>query len=66
MQKGPLFHWNSGPTDCRKRGNYFSGKEGCVRETQEGFPAPFKSGIFRTFEVLKIPLSLSKKTFSIS
>ena len=28
---------------------FFAGKEGRVRETQEGFPAPFKSNVFRTF-----------------
>ena len=28
--------------------NFRTGKEGCARETQEGFPAPFKSKVFRT------------------
>jgi hypothetical protein len=27
----------------------FDGKEGCVRETQEGFPAPFESISFQSF-----------------
>ncbi len=37
----------SGQT-VEKREDYIDGKEECVRETQEGFPARFKSKVFRT------------------
>ena len=32
-----------------KAGMTVDGKEGCVRETQEGFPAPLRSIYFRNF-----------------
>ena len=37
-----------------------NGKEGCVRETQEGCPSPFKSSDFRAFRALK---SVSRLAF---
>ncbi len=43
----------SGQT-VEKREDYIDGKEECVRETQEGFPALFQSGSFQNhFKVLK-------------
>ena len=42
----------------------FNGKEGCARETQEGFPALFQSFDFRTFK--KVLKSSTKVSFLLS
>ncbi|MEY8260819.1 hypothetical protein AALA80_10755 [Oscillospiraceae bacterium 50-60] len=33
----------------KSAGDFVNGKEGCVRETQEGFPAPLKSSDLQNF-----------------
>ena len=41
--------WADGGRRSAAGGDLCDGREGCVRETQERFPAPLKSNIFRTF-----------------
>ena len=42
-----------------------NGKEGCVRETQEGCPLPLKSVVFETFSKFQKLRQRGEKTFSI-
>ena len=44
--------------------NYDTGKEGCVRETQEGFPSPLKSVVFETFSKFQKLRQRVENTFS--
>ena len=45
------------------RGGYGNGKEGRVRETQEGCPSPLKSFVFETLKKLQKRERVSKKFF---
>jgi hypothetical protein len=40
-----------------------NGKEECARETQEGFPVPFKSKDFETFHAVSKSFQSVEKTF---
>ncbi len=44
--------------------NYDNGKEGSVRETQEGCPSPFKSLVFETFSKFQKLRQRGEKIFS--
>ena len=48
-------------TQKRKTRNH--GKEGCVRETQEGCPSPFKSIVFETFSKFQKLRQRDEKNF---
>ena len=48
-------------TQKRKTRNH--GKEGCVRETQEGCPSPFKSIVFKTFSKFQKLRQRDEKNF---